>query len=313
MTNTILLLKEKYDNYYRMATEKYETSFEGWSYFGDGGRAESFNTFYCELIFDWDSSNTLSEEEILMFETEHEIILPVEYREFLKYVANGHTYITKDQWSIFKMLSLRESDSYPKINSEELNLYRDGSHIPSIKECVSRMIALGDFDGLLEDKSKINLSSPFPHEEKYNEELLELILMNSRRYHDFSENAKDIQWQSVNIPRIENAMKKSFQKSNIDGCIIIAKISNPNLNGCDLPIYFLLVVKGKEYGNIWVDMRLINKGIVPYDESFRFFFFRDYTVNLNLFEEKDKNRYNFVEFIDDVLSERLLWYEYKSK
>ena len=141
---------------------------------------------------------TISEEEVSEIEKRNNIILPKDYREFIIKIGNGC--IGPRQG----LLSLQESM----------------------------------FDFKLRDNPAINLSKPFPYNEKWNED----------------EWIDAIDWDGGERPDDE-VLEKYMSTDHITGCLQICHIGHGAT--------YLLVVNGEEYGNIWLDERADYGGIEP--------------------------------------------------
>ena len=141
---------------------------------------------------------TISEEEVSEIEKRNNIILPKDYREFIIKIGNGC--IGPRQG----LLSLQESM----------------------------------FDFKLRDNPAINLSKPFPYNEKWNED----------------EWIDAIDWDGGERPDDE-VLEKYMSTNHITGCLQICHIGHGAT--------YLLVVNGEEYGNMWLDGRIDYGGLKP--------------------------------------------------
>jgi len=141
---------------------------------------------------------TISEDEVSEIEKRNNIILPKGYREFITKIGNGC--IGPD----YGLLSLQES--------------------------------MKDFK--LRDNPAINLSKPFPYNEKWNED----------------EWIDAIDWDGGERPDDE-VLEKYMSTNHITGCLQICHIGHGAT--------YLLVVNGEEYGNMWLDGRIDYGGLKP--------------------------------------------------
>ena len=141
---------------------------------------------------------TISEDEVSEIEKRNKIILPKDYREFIIKIGNGC--IGPRQG----LLSLQESM----------------------------------FDFKLRDNPAINLSKPFPYNEKWNED----------------EWIDAIDWDGGERPDDE-VLEKYMSTNHITGCLQICHIGHGAT--------YLLVVNGEEYGNMWLDGRIDYGGLKP--------------------------------------------------
>ena len=141
---------------------------------------------------------TISEDEVSEIEKRNKIILPKDYREFIIKIGNGC--IGPRQG----LLSLQESM----------------------------------FDFKLRDNPAINLSKPFPYNEKWNED----------------EWIDAIDWDGGERPDDE-VLEKYMSANHITGCLQICHIGHGAT--------YLLVVNGEEYGNMWLDGRIDYGGLKP--------------------------------------------------
>lgn len=141
---------------------------------------------------------TISEDEVSEIEKRNNIILPKDYREFIIKIGNGC--IGPRQG----LLSLQESM----------------------------------FDFKLRDNPAINLSKPFPYNEKWNED----------------EWIDAIDWDGGERPDDE-VLEKYMSTNHITGCLQICHIGHGAT--------YLLVVNGEEYGNMWLDGRIDYGGLKP--------------------------------------------------
>ena len=168
---------------------------------GDRDRYPHFNDFYIPLIFSWAEDNKAKEDAISLFEKKHQIILPIEYKDFLMYVTNGNK-IT-EQGTICKMLPLGSNISY-LINENFLKRYINGfGRVGVLKEYLNGMKDLGDFDFLLNKaSSEINPSLPFSYER--DEGLIEAV----GRAEYYPAFILEEEWRSANIPKIKKQLNR---------------------------------------------------------------------------------------------------------